>query len=74
MSKHIATRHPDASDIGRFASARLGYPSDLSSVRGEGKVVAYCDAPQVLIETADGERFWWRADLTLAHGGAGESR
>ena len=29
-----------------------------------GKVVAYCDAPQVLIQTPDGEKHWWRADLT----------
>lgn len=29
-----------------------------------GRVVAYCDAPQLLIETEDGEHVWWRADLT----------
>lgn len=29
----------------------------------EGKVLAYCSEPQVLIETDDGERAWWRADL-----------
>ena len=30
----------------------------------EGVVYAYCEAPQVAIETASGERIWWRADLT----------
>jgi hypothetical protein len=45
---------------------------------GEGKVIAYCDAPQVFIETDDGKRFWWRADLardiTCEHcGGTGRS-
>lgn len=30
----------------------------------EGRVIAYCHEPQVLIETDDGERVWYRADLT----------
>ena len=30
----------------------------------KGKVIGYCDAPQVLIETSDGQKHWWRADLT----------
>lgn len=29
----------------------------------EGKVYAYCEAPMLAIETADGQRIWWRADL-----------
>ena len=33
-------------------------------VGGRGKVIAYCDAPQVLIEDEAGEKLWWRADLT----------
>lgn len=31
---------------------------------GTGHVIARCDAPQVLIQTPDGHKFWWRADLT----------
>jgi len=30
---------------------------------GEGRVKGYCDAPTVQIETDDGEKIWWRADL-----------
>lgn len=32
---------------------------------GTGKVVAYCDAPQVLVLTETGDKFWWRADMTV---------
>ena len=37
----------------------VGHP-----VAGRGKVIGYCEAPQVLIETEDGEKIWWRRDLT----------
>lgn len=30
-----------------------------------GRVVAYCEAPQVLILTEDGTKIWWRADMTV---------
>lgn len=29
-----------------------------------GRIVSYCDAPSVCIETETGEKVWWRADLT----------
>src|SRR5690348_13806251 len=61
----MADKHPTSSEIGQQASARWAHPHDLSEVRAEGKIVAFCDAPQVLIETDAGERVWWRADLTL---------
>ena len=34
-----------------------------TGVRGEGRVVAYTDRPTFTIETDDGERFNWIADL-----------
>jgi hypothetical protein len=34
------------------------------SIRAEGRVIAYCDAPTVTIETDDGTHVSWRADLT----------
>ena len=37
--------------------------SDRNATHARGRVVAYCDAPTVLIETEDGERVDWRADL-----------
>ena len=40
------------------------YATQGNPVAGSGTVVAYSDAPQVLIETADGEKVWWRRDLT----------
>jgi hypothetical protein len=55
----------DASAVGKRASARWAYPHDLSDVRAEGRILGYCDAPMVLIEGDDGERVWWRADLTI---------
>jgi hypothetical protein len=30
----------------------------------EGRVIGYSQAPQILIETDDGQRLWWRADLS----------
>ncbi|WVX88160.1 hypothetical protein SEA_LITNINMCQUEEN_104 [Gordonia phage LitninMcQueen] len=36
--------------------------SDLEYARG--KVLAYQEAPTVLIETPDGRRVWWAAHLT----------
>ena len=33
-------------------------------VAGSGKVIGYSDAPQVLILTDEGEKVWWRRDLT----------
>lgn len=66
MTDHKENRPvTDASALGKRASARWAYPHDLSSIRAEGRVIAYCDAPQVCIETDDGERIWWRADLTI---------
>ena len=47
------------------ASARWGHPADLSEVRAKGRIIAICEAPQVLIQTPDGKRLWWRADLTM---------
>lgn len=35
-----------------------------NDTRGRGKVIAYCDAPQVLIQYEDGRKEWWREDLT----------
>lgn len=29
----------------------------------EGKVVGYCDAPMVLIESDDGSKTYWRSDM-----------
>lgn len=47
------------------APARAFAANDRTVTHGEGKVIAYCDGPQYLIETGDGlGRFWWRADLT----------
>jgi hypothetical protein len=40
------------------------YATDGDRPVGKGKVVGYSDAPQVLIETEDGQKHWWRADLT----------
>jgi hypothetical protein len=36
--------------------------SDLEYARG--RVLAYQEAPTVLIETPDGRRIWWAAHLT----------
>lgn len=33
-------------------------------VKGYGKVIGYCDAPTVIIQTEDGKQYHWRADLT----------
>ena len=33
------------------------------TVHAAGRVVAYSEYPMVLIETAEGERVWWRRDL-----------
>ena len=33
------------------------------SVQFVGRVIAYCDAPQVIIEDADGDQSHWRADM-----------
>ena len=49
----------------RRASARWGYPHDLSDVRAEGKVIGYSANPMVLIETDNGEQIWWAAELTF---------
>lgn len=46
-------------------SARWGYPHDLSSVRAEGRAIGYSATPMVLIQTDDGEQFWWGAELTF---------
>ena len=46
--------------IGKKARAFL---SD-GSTHKTGTVIAYCNAPQVLIETENGEQIWWREDLT----------
>jgi len=59
------TKRASRDSIGKRASARWGYPHDLSDVRAEGVVIAHCDAPQVLIQTDDGEQVWWRADMTF---------
>lgn len=32
-------------------------------VFGEGEIIGYCDAPQVLIKRADGSTFWWNASM-----------
>ena len=34
-----------------------------NQARGQGRVLAYCEAPQVLIQPEEGEPFWWRVDL-----------
>lgn len=52
------------------ASARWGYPHDLSSVRAEGRVIGYSEGPMVLIETDDGEQLWWGAELMKTEGDA----
>jgi hypothetical protein len=31
---------------------------------GRGRVVAYSETPMLLIESGDGKKTWWRADLT----------
>ena len=36
------------------------------SVHAVGRVIAYCDAPQVIIEDADGDQSHWRADMCKA--------
>ena len=35
-----------------------------NDTRGRGQVIAFCDAPQVLIQYEDGRKEWWRRDLT----------
>ena len=47
--------------IGRQARAFDG----SGSIYAEGTVVALATAPQVLILTPEGQRMWWRADMTL---------
>jgi hypothetical protein len=41
--------------------------------QGHGKVVAFCDAPMVLIEPEEGlhRSFWWRLDLCKEMGPKG---
>ena len=52
-----------ANDLDKQARAHYGVgPREL--IHTQGRIIAYCDAPQVLIETEDGEKVWWRADLT----------
>lgn len=46
--------------LGRKVNATL---MDNGWIIATGKVVAYCDQPQVLIEQEDGSQIWWRADL-----------
>lgn len=35
-----------------------------AGTRAVGRVIGYCDAPQFLIEDDNGQRVWWRADMT----------
>lgn len=51
--------------LGKLAVARTtGFLADkLGSFAGAGRVIAYCDAPTVIIEKPDGSQFSWRADL-----------
>lgn len=49
--------------LGTWVQARYAHGQ---GVHVEGKVVAYCPVPSVLIEDADGKQTWWRADLTEA--------
>jgi len=35
-----------------------------NDIRGRGRVIAFSDAPQVLIQYEDGRKEWWRRDLT----------
>lgn len=37
--------------------------ADRNMTHAQGRVIAYCDAPQFLIETDDGTKIWWRVDL-----------
>jgi photosystem II stability/assembly factor-like uncharacterized protein len=59
------TQYSDSAPLDWLGWA-VEYHAAFSSahVLGRGKVVAYCDAPSVLIESDDGRKTWWRADLT----------
>lgn len=46
---------------GQYVEARYGTGP---GVHARGRVVAFCDAPTVTIETNDGSKVHWRADLT----------
>lgn len=54
----MATR-PNEKALGRLVSARA---SDGHLV-GVGRMIAYCDAPTVQIQTASGGKIYWRADM-----------
>lgn len=49
----------------QVVEAHYAYGREGTSVHARGKVVAYCDAPTVVIQTEDGTRVHWRADLTV---------
>jgi hypothetical protein len=51
-------------NLGKQVECRYAWDWRWSAPFGEGRVVAYSDAPMVLIEDADGHKDWWRADLT----------
>jgi len=53
-------KHADWVHKGTEVTAKFGVGH---TTRGQGRVLAYCDAPQVLIQPEVGEPFWWRADL-----------
>lgn len=49
-------------------SARWGYPHDLSDVKACGRIIGYSAKPMVLIQTDNGEQFWWAAELSKIEG------
>lgn len=48
--------------------ARLYYATEGQATHAVGVIIAYCDVPQVCIETGDGKQVWWRADLAETTG------
>jgi hypothetical protein len=51
--------------LGRIVEWFYGTDWKRENAAGRGRVIGYSDSPQVLIETDNGEKVWWRADLTL---------
>jgi len=50
----------DEKDFGKLIAIKWG----VGGINEVGRMIAYCDHPQILIETISGEKIWWRADMS----------
>lgn len=47
--------------VATSARVRLAFADD--SPKAYGRVIGYSEHPQLMVETADGDHIWWRADM-----------